>query len=79
MFYKHGSFHFTCYYAVVNIGLVIRISIATGILAIALFVIDTFRKLSKEKNIAIVFSTHDLEIANKADRIVHLVGGKCLS
>jgi len=40
-----------------------------------LFVIDTFRKLSKEKGIAIVFSTHDLEIANKADRIVHLKDG----
>ena len=40
-----------------------------------LFVIDTFRTLSKEKDIAIVFSTHDLEIANKADRIVHLKDG----
>lgn len=40
-----------------------------------LFVIDTFRRLSKEKNIAIVMSTHDLEIANKADRIVHLQDG----
>jgi putative ABC transport system ATP-binding protein len=40
-----------------------------------LFVIDTFRKLSKEKGIAIVFSTHDLEIASRADRIVHLKDG----
>lgn len=40
-----------------------------------LYVIDTFRKLSKEKGIAIVFSTHDLEIANCADRIVHLKDG----
>ncbi|HEX8949442.1 MAG TPA: ABC transporter ATP-binding protein [Dissulfurispiraceae bacterium] len=40
-----------------------------------LFVIETFRKLSREKNIAVVLSTHDLEIANKADRIVHLKDG----
>jgi putative ABC transport system ATP-binding protein len=40
-----------------------------------LFVIETFRKLSKEKGIAIVFSTHDLEIANRADRLVHLKDG----
>lgn len=40
-----------------------------------LFVIDTFRKLSKEKGIAIVISTHDLEIANRADRIIHLKDG----
>lgn len=40
-----------------------------------LFVIDTFRKLSKEKGITIVFSTHDLEIANRADRLVHLKDG----
>ncbi|MDA8239441.1 MAG: ABC transporter ATP-binding protein [Nitrospiraceae bacterium] len=40
-----------------------------------LFVIETFRKLSKEKDIAIVLSTHDLEIANRADRIVHLKDG----
>jgi putative ABC transport system ATP-binding protein len=40
-----------------------------------LFVIETFRRLSKEKDIAIVLSTHDLEIANRADRIVHLKDG----
>lgn len=40
-----------------------------------LFVIDTFRQLSKEKGIAIVFSTHDLEISARADRIVHLKDG----
>jgi putative ABC transport system ATP-binding protein len=40
-----------------------------------LFVIDTFRKLSKEKGIAVVISTHDLEIANRADRIIHLKDG----
>lgn len=40
-----------------------------------LFVIETFRKLSKEKGIAVVLSTHDLEIASRADRIVHLKDG----
>lgn len=40
-----------------------------------LFVIETFRKLSKEKGIAIVISTHDLEIATRADRIIHLKDG----
>jgi putative ABC transport system ATP-binding protein len=40
-----------------------------------LFVIETFRRLSKEKDIAIVLSTHDLEIANRADRIIHLKDG----
>ncbi|MGD2080408.1 MAG: ABC transporter ATP-binding protein [Nitrospirota bacterium] len=43
-----------------------------------LFVIRTFRRLTEERGITIVFSTHDLEIANLADRIVHLVDGKIM-
>lgn len=40
-----------------------------------LFIIETFRKLTRERGITIVFSTHDLEIANVSDRIVHLKDG----
>lgn len=40
-----------------------------------LFIIETFRKLTRERDITIVFSTHDLEMANVSDRIVHLKDG----
>ncbi len=40
-----------------------------------LFVINTFRKLIDEGEITIVFSTHDLEIAGIADRILYLQDG----
>ena len=40
-----------------------------------LFVIHTFKKLIEERGITILFSTHDLEIANIADRILHLKDG----
>lgn len=44
-----------------------------------LFVIRTFRSLTKERDITILFSTHDLEIAGIADRIIHLKDGMLLS
>lgn len=43
-----------------------------------LFVIKTFRRLTEEKGITIVLSTHDLEIANFADRIAYLKDGVLL-
>lgn len=43
-----------------------------------LFVIETFRRLTRERGITVVFSTHDLEIANIADRIVRMKDGALL-
>jgi len=43
-----------------------------------LFVIDTFKRLSRERGITIVFSTHDLEIANSSDRIIQIKDGVLL-
>jgi len=40
-----------------------------------LFVIKTFRNLTREKNLTIIFSTHDLEMAGIADRVLHLQDG----
>lgn len=44
-----------------------------------LFVIETFRRLSREKGISVVLSTHDIEIANYADRIAYLKDGILIS
>lgn len=41
-----------------------------------LFVIKTFRKLTDTKGITILYSTHDLEIADYADRILHMKDGR---
>jgi ABC-type lipoprotein export system ATPase subunit len=41
-----------------------------------LFVIQTFKKLTEEKGITILYSTHDLEISEYADRILHMKDGK---
>jgi len=43
-----------------------------------LFVIETFKRLTREHGITIIFSTHDLEISNFSDRIVHLKDGVLL-
>jgi len=43
-----------------------------------LFVIKTFKRLTEEKGITVVVSTHDLEIANFADKIVYLKDGVLL-
>ncbi|MCL5024690.1 MAG: ABC transporter ATP-binding protein [Nitrospirae bacterium] len=43
-----------------------------------LFVIETFKRLTRETGITIVFSTHDLEIANISDRIVQMKDGTVL-
>jgi len=40
-----------------------------------LFVIETFRSLTREKGLTIIFSTHDLEMAGIADRVLHLQDG----
>jgi putative ABC transport system ATP-binding protein len=40
-----------------------------------LFVVETFKRLSRERGITIVFSTHDLEIANSSDRIIQMKDG----
>lgn len=42
-------------------------------------VIDILFKMVREKKITMILVTHDEELASKADRIVRLVGGKCLS
>lgn len=41
-----------------------------------LFVIRTFRRLTDERGITIVFSTHDLEMAGIADRILYIQDGR---
>jgi ABC-type lipoprotein export system ATPase subunit len=41
-----------------------------------LFVIQTFRKLTEEKKITILYSTHDLEISSHADRVIQMKDGK---
>jgi putative ABC transport system ATP-binding protein len=43
-----------------------------------LFVIETFKRLSRERGITIIFSTHDLEIANSSDRIIQMKDGVLL-
>jgi putative ABC transport system ATP-binding protein len=43
-----------------------------------LFVIETFKRLSREQGITIIFSTHDLEIANSSDRIIQMKDGVLL-
>ncbi len=42
-------------------------------------VIDILFKMVREKKITMILVTHDEDLAGKADRIVRLVGGKCLS
>ncbi len=43
-----------------------------------LFVIETFKRLARERGITIVFSTHDLEIANSSGRIIQMKDGVLL-
>ncbi|MBC7429956.1 MAG: ABC transporter ATP-binding protein [Bacteriovorax sp.] len=43
------------------------------------YVIDLLFKMVKERKTTMILVTHDEELAAKADRIVRLVGGKCLS
>jgi ABC-type lipoprotein export system ATPase subunit len=43
-----------------------------------LFVIETFKRLSRERGITIIFSTHDLEIANSSNRIIQMKDGVLL-
>ncbi|MBC7712277.1 MAG: ABC transporter ATP-binding protein [Rhizobacter sp.] len=43
------------------------------------YVIDLLFKMVREKKTTMILVTHDEELAAKADRIVRLVGGKCLS
>lgn len=42
-------------------------------------VIDILFKMVREKKTTMILVTHDEDLASKADRIVRLVGGKCLS
>ncbi len=42
-------------------------------------VIDTIRKLNKEKNITVILITHYMEEAEAADRVIVMSGGKILS
>ena len=41
-----------------------------------MFVINTFRRLTKEKEITILYSTHDIEVADCADRVLYMKDGK---
>lgn len=43
------------------------------------YVIELLFKMVREKKTTMILVTHDDELAAKADRIVRLVGGKCLS
>lgn len=43
------------------------------------YVIEILFKMVREKKTTMILVTHDDELAAKADRIVRLVGGKCLS
>lgn len=42
-------------------------------------VIEILFSIVRKKKITMIIVTHDEELASKADRIVHLTGGKCLS
>ena len=42
-------------------------------------IMGIFKKLSKEKKIAIFIATHDLEVAAMSDRVIHLQDGKVVS
>lgn len=44
-----------------------------------LFVIETFKKLTRERGITILYATHDLEISDYAERVLHMQDGKLLS
>jgi putative ABC transport system ATP-binding protein len=39
-------------------------------------IINVFRTLSRDKNITVIISTHDMSIAEKCDRIIRVVDGK---
>jgi len=42
-------------------------------------IMNIFRKLAKEKNIAVFIATHDLELAGMAERIIHFQDGQVIS
>ena len=42
-------------------------------------VIDILFKIVREKKTTMILVTHDEELASRADRIIRLVGGRCLS
>lgn len=42
-------------------------------------IIDLLFKIVREKKTTMILVTHDEELAHKADRIIRLTGGKCLS
>jgi ABC-type lipoprotein export system ATPase subunit len=44
-----------------------------------LFVIETFRKLTQERGITVLYATHDLEISNYAERVLHMQDGMLVS
>ena len=39
-------------------------------------IMDLFVKLNKEQNTTIIMVTHDREVAEKADRIIHILDGR---
>jgi len=41
-----------------------------------LFIINTFRRLTEEQGINILFATHDVEMADCADRVLHMKDGR---
>ncbi|MEJ7540124.1 ABC transporter ATP-binding protein, partial [Staphylococcus lugdunensis] len=39
-------------------------------------IMDLFVSLNKEKGTTMIMVTHDREVANKADRIIHILDGR---
>ncbi|OMG43541.1 peptide ABC transporter ATP-binding protein, partial [Paenibacillus macerans] len=39
-------------------------------------IMELFVKLNKEQNTTIIMVTHDREVAEKADRIIHILDGR---
>ncbi|MGX0010325.1 ABC-type lipoprotein export system ATPase subunit, partial [Staphylococcus epidermidis] len=39
-------------------------------------IMELFVKLNKEQNTTIIMVTHDRDVANKADRIIHILDGR---
>jgi ABC-type lipoprotein export system ATPase subunit len=41
-------------------------------------IMNIFRKLAKEKNVAVFIATHDLELSGMTDRVIHFQDGQVI-
>jgi ABC-type lipoprotein export system ATPase subunit len=42
-------------------------------------IMDQFRKLNRERGVTLIMVTHNLRLAEQADRIIHIAGGRLAS